>query len=413
MSAAATGDASCSAVSPAERQARILLTNLDAPGHPALCGAVSAVGAVAAVELLRAGGLTPMRATVLAERVQAAEDAVAGQLEAAERVGARFVCPGDPEWPEPLYALASAEPRAGVGGMPVGLWVRGPLRLGIGSQRTSQAAGRSAPWVQSVSMVGSRAASDYGLYVAGEIAAGLADASVRVVSGAAYGIDAAAHRGALAVPGGQTVAVLACGVDIAYPKSNEGLLSRIGADGLVVSENPIGSTPTRRRFLIRNRLVAALSVATVIVEATTRSGTTSTAEWAAACSRGVLAVPGPVTSALSAGTHAWIRDLNAGLVTDAADVLRHIQPIGSVPEPTPAPVGSDWRGVISDGAEAVLDAFPARADAGAAQLVTATGLPVGSVLAHLGELDLAGFVQRTDGGWRRTRRGQSISRPDG
>lgn len=372
----------------AERRARMVLTTVDLPGHPTLCAAVYEHGAETALRMLAKGSFTP-RTVDIAERLQAAEAALGEQLELAAAVGARYVCPGDPEWPPGLYDLGEADVRNGVGGMPIGLWVRGPLPLG-----TSETS------IESVAMIGSRAASDYGIFVAGEIAAGLADAGVRVVSGAAYGIDGAAHRGALAAAGGQTVAVLACGVDVAYPRSNDGLLGRIAADGLIVSESALGSTPTRRRFLIRNRLVAALAQATVIVEATTHSGTTSTAEWAAACSRYVLAVPGPVTSALSAGTHSWIRDLDAGLVTNADDVLRHVKPLGSVNEPARPPGSTDGRTRPSADAAVVLDAFPARAEVAVAQLRNETGLGLGAVLACLGELDLAGYVERTSSGWR-------------
>ncbi len=385
---------------PAERLARMVLTTFDAPGHPAICAAVLEHGPERALRSLAKGSFTP-RTVNIADRLQAAHDALDDQLELAAAAGARYVCPGDAEWPHGLYDLAEADARNGVGGMPIGLWLRGPLPLGP----TDDAH-------EAVAMIGSRAASDYGIYVAGEIAAGLADAGVRVVSGAAYGIDGAAHRGALAAAGGETVAVLACGVDVAYPRSNDGLLGRIAADGLIVSESALGSTPTRRRFLIRNRLVAALANATVIVEATTHSGTTSTAEWAVACSRAVLAVPGPVTSALSAGTHGWIRDFDAGLVTNADDVLRHVKPLGSVHEPRRGPGPGESRARLSDDATVVLDAFPARADVAVAQVRAKTGLDLGAVLARLAELDLAGFVERTPSGWRLSERERASIRAD-
>lgn len=388
------------ATTPAQRLARMILTTFDAPGHPALCAAVVEHGPERALAMLGKGAFTP-RTVDIGERIRLATEALDDQLGLAAAAGARYVCPGDAEWPGSLYDLAEADLRNGVGGMPVGLWLRGPLALGATSE---------AP--EAVAIIGSRAASDYGIYVAGEIAAGLADAGVRVISGAAYGIDGAAHRGALAASGGETVAVLACGVDVAYPRSNDGLLGRIAADGLVVSESALGSTPTRRRFLIRNRLVAALAHATVIVEATTHSGTTSTAEWAVACSRAVLAVPGPVTSALSAGTHSWIRDFDAGLVTNADDVLRHVKPLGSVREPLRQPGPAAGRGRLSADAAVVLDAFPARADVAVAQVRAETGLDLGAVLARLGELDLAGFVERTPSGWRLSDRERASIRAD-
>lgn len=401
-----TGHESDGPTTRADRRARMVLTTFDLPGHPALCSAVVEHGPQEALAMLGKGAFTP-RTVDVRGRLRMAAAAIGQQLELAAKAGARYVCPGDTEWPAGLNDLAEADARNGVGGMPIGLWLRGPLRLGGG-----MVDGAAEPAGEAVAMIGSRAASDYGIYVAGEIAAGVADAGVRVVSGAAYGIDGAAHRGALAAAGGQTVAVLACGVDVAYPRSNDGLLGRIAADGLVVSESALASTPTRRRFLIRNRLVAALAQATVIVEATTHSGTTSTAEWAVACSRSVLAVPGPVTSALSAGTHGWIRDFDAGLVTNADDVLRHVKPLGSVREPIRQPGPADGRAGLSDDAGMVLDAFPARSDVAVAQVRAETGLELRAVLARLGELDLAGFVERTPSGWRLSDRERASIRAD-
>jgi DNA processing protein len=173
---------------------------------------------------------------------------------------------------------------------------------------------------RSVAVVGARAASSYGLHVAQALGAALSERGATVVSGAAYGIDAAAHRGALQAGGAPTLAVLACGVDVAYPRGNDRLIAQIADSGLLVSELPPGSHPTRRRFLVRNRLIAALSLGTVVVEAALRSGSLATLERARLLDRHLMAVPGPVTSAMSAGCHAWLRD-GATCVTDAAQVL--------------------------------------------------------------------------------------------
>ena len=155
-------------------------------------------------------------------------------------------------------------------------------------------------------VVGSRASTAYGEHVASDLSEGLCRRGVAVVSGAAFGIDGAAHRAALAADG-CTVAVLAGGLDVPYPAGHSSLMYRIRAAGLLVSEYPPGIRPARHRFLARNRLVAALSGATVVVEAGLRSGAANTAAWARALGRVVCAVPGPVTSSASAGCHALIR----------------------------------------------------------------------------------------------------------
>jgi DNA processing protein len=159
--------------------------------------------------------------------------------------------------------------------------------------------------------------------VATEIAADLASRGWAIVSGAAYGIDAAAHVGALAVHG-VTIAVLASGPDIPYPREHRSLLADITAHGAVISEYPPGSRPTRLRFLARNRIIAALGCATIVVEAAPSSGSMNTARYATQLARPLMAVPGPVTSALSAGCHELISRHDAACVTSAADILAHV-----------------------------------------------------------------------------------------
>lgn len=180
--------------------------------------------------------------------------------------------------------------------------------------------------LRSVAIVGARSATPYGLSVASSLAADLAACGWVVVSGGAFGIDAAAHRGALTA-GGCTVAVLASGVDMPTPRSHAPLLARISASGLLVSERPLGYLPRAHDFLHRNRLIAALTRAVVVVEAGSRSGALHTANCASTLRRPVAAVPGPVTSALSVGTHRSIREGQAVLVTDVSDVLELLEPL--------------------------------------------------------------------------------------
>ncbi len=253
-----------------------------------------------------------------------------------------------------------------------------------------------------VAVVGARASTEYGNEVAGDIAADLAEAGVTVISGAAYGIDAAAHRGALAVRG-PTVAVLACGADVTYPRGHDALLGRIADQGLVVSEAPPGDHPTKVRFLARNRLIAALASAVLVVEAAWRSGALNTLNWAGSLQRPGLAVPGPVTSALSAGVHHAIRERRADLVTSGAEVRDVLAPLG-----TPAVPGASGWGLgerrPDDGldpvARAVLESLPATGAVPTATAAAAAGTSEAAALRVLGGLLATGLVERTGDGWR-------------
>jgi DNA processing protein len=253
---------------------------------------------------------------------------------------------------------------------------------------------------RSVALVGSRASTAYGEHVAGDLAHRLGERGWTVVSGGAYGIDAAAHRGALAA-GAPTVAVLACGVDRVYPSGNGALLERIAQDGLVVSEWPPGAAPHRHRFLVRNRLIAALTRGTVVVEAAARSGARATARRASRLGRPVMAVPGPVTSAMSVGCHELVRDreLGAVLVTSAAHVLEEVGRLGE--DLAPSPDGTtDLRDDLSDVARRVLDACPVRRGVSPERLAAVAGCGVVEVLQVLPALEIAGLVQWTGTGWR-------------
>jgi DNA processing protein len=283
--------------------------------------------------------------------------------------------PGDDEWPAGLDDLVAP---------PYCLWVRGRLNLGDVSGR-------------SVAVVGARAATGYGVHVAKELGAGLAERDFAVVSGAAYGIDGAAHEGALAVEG-VTIAVVAGGVDRAYPAGHASLLERIRADGLVISEVPPGAAPTKWRFLSRNRVIATLTQGTVVVEAGLRSGSRNTARLAGDHLRVTCAVPGPVTSAVSAGCHELIRE-GAILVTDAAEVAEAVGPIGEL-----AP---HKQGILLPGDDLapnhakVLAGLPARKALTSEALARLTGLSGGEVRSALGVLDSDGLVVRQGEGWRR------------
>jgi DNA processing protein len=303
------------------------------------------------------------------------------------RDGIRLVGPADPEWPAALDELGPARPYA--------LWLRGQVDLRLACLR-------------SVSIVGSRAATGYGTHVTREIAADLGERGWAIVSGGAYGIDAAAHRGALAT-GATTVAVLACGVDYPYPAGHADLFADIARQGLIVSEWPPGRHPARLRFLIRNRTIAALTGGTVIVEAGERSGALNTARHAAQLGRPLMAVPGPVTSAQSAGCHRIIRDWGATCVTRADDIIEMLSPLGSenpattggAPNAAGPPRGAaPSRDELDHDSARVLDAFPARGAAGTSTIAAEAGVDLDTVLHCLGLLAGVGFIERGDRGWR-------------
>jgi DNA processing protein len=246
-----------------------------------------------------------------------------------------------------------------------------------------------------VAVVGARSCSAYGAQVARSLTRDLAAAGVTVVSGLARGVDGEAHRGALE-GGGITVAVLGCGIDRDYPRSHSDLARRIVATGAVVSEYPAGVEPAPWRFPARNRIIAGLALATVVVEARERSGALITADFALELGRDVFAVPGEITSALSAGTNELLRQ-GAAPLTSVRDVLGAI---GVETEASPRLASlSDEAGelltLLADGAR------------GADELVRLAGRPTGEVAAALVELELAGLVGQAEGAYRRFSRGRS------
>ncbi|MEU8776428.1 DNA-processing protein DprA [Streptomyces sp. NPDC048606] len=292
--------------------------------------------------------------------------------------GGRFVCPGSPEWPTQLDDLGDARP--------VGLWLRGTPNL-----RT---------WaLRSVAVVGARACTPYGAHMAQTLAAGLTERGWVVVSGAAYGIDAAAHRGALGA-GGATAAVLACGVDVAYPRGHAALLDGIARQGLVLGELPPGSHPTASRFVLRNRVIAALTRGTVVVEAAHRSGSLVTARRAQRLGRLTMGVPGPATSGLSTGVHELLRG-EAALVTDPAEIIELVGEMGELAPERRGPVLP--RDLLGRECARVLEALPAGRPVDLDEIALAAGTGTDEVIGRLYELHSLGFVERQGDGWRLTR----------
>ncbi|MGV0851037.1 DNA-processing protein DprA [Mycolicibacterium phlei] len=362
------------------------LSRVVEPPCPALTALVSRVGAVEAAERVRraeAGEEVNRQAEARRDIDCAAED-----LEVLYRLGGRLVTTEDDEWPllafssfggAPDRLRAQAHP-------PLVLWTVGPAAL-------DEIAYRAA------ALVGTRAATSYGEFVAADLATGLAEREVAVVSGGAYGIDGAAHRAALAADG-VTVAVLACGVDVPYPAGHAALLRRIGEHGLVLSEYPPGIRPARHRFLTRNRLVAALAGATVVVEAGARSGAANTAAWGRVLGRQVCAVPGPVTSAASVGCHVLLRG-GAQIVTRAEDVVEYVGHIGELAPEQERP--SSPLDELSDTERRVYEALPGRGGRTAEEVAVASGLPVRQVLGPLAGLEMQGLVVNRDGRWKLAR----------
>lgn len=312
-------------------------------------------------------------------------DCAGADLELLAARGGRLVTSDDDEWPHLAFASfgpGTSDRREGL--PPLALWVVGPARLDEIADR-------------SVAIVGTRACTAYGEQLAADLTAGLTEVDFAIVSGAAYGIDGAAHRAALACDA-VTVAVLAAGLDVPYPAGHSALLHRISATGAVVSEYPPGVRPARHRFLTRNRLVAALSRTTVVVEAGLRSGAANTASWAAALGRPVCAMPGPVTSAASAGCHEMLRSGTAELVTRAAHVIELAGRCGELatdPEHPRTPLDD-----LGETEKRVYEALPGRGCMTLEEIALGAALPVTQVLGPLALLELGGLVENREGTWR-------------
>ncbi len=379
-----------------ERQARIALSFLAEPGDQVLGALLRLVSAAEILRIVLTGadlGLIDLNSLGEGAPASAAAALAVGRvvermrsrigllpspsrLEGWDGLGLRLVCPDEPEWPSQLDDLGD--------GRPLVLWLRGAGDLRFACLR-------------SAAVVGSRAATAYGSMVATELAADLAARSVTPISGGAYGVDACAHRGALSA-GGSTIAVLACGLSFGYPKGHTELFATISETGVMVSESPPDKAPNRPGFLVRNRLIAALSRGTVVVEAALRSGALNTARHANELNRPVMAVPGPITSLQSVGCHELIRDWGASCVTSAADVIELITPIGEVPGGPGRPaVPSEYLDPVTAG---VLRCMSGRAGRGEATIATLAGVDLDTAMRCLGLLAASGYVERCEKGWR-------------
>jgi DNA processing protein len=396
-----------------ERYAWAALTYLAEPCDPWLAALVRECGAARALAAIRVGRFPSGRRREAAERAMARwrlrlagvpePDEVAGQL----ATGLRLITASDAEWPDGLADLGDSQPYA--------IWLRGTATdLGALCRR-------------SVAIVGSRAATAYGTYMAAELAASLAARGWTVISGGAYGVDGAAHRGAQAARG-PTIAVMACGIDRAYPVGHTDLLDGVAMAGAVISEWPPGQGTARLRFLVRNRVIAAITRGCLVVEAGRRSGALNTARHARDLGRPLMAMPGPVTSDLSAGCHSVIRDWQATLVTSADEAIEALDRIGDVmaggpshppssppsqaPAALPFDVPTAWsprdrpalgdlaRDALDREAAAVLDALPVRGGLPTSDIAARAALEPATVLARLAVLAVFGLAERTERGWR-------------
>ena len=342
-----------------ERSARIALACVTRPQDAAVAAAIKEQGVIAVAEQ------------------RAKNFDVDSIMAATQRAGARIVMPGDLEWPTQLNDLDDEAPLA--------LWVVGDADLRLLA-------------VRSIAVVGARASTSYGETVCRRWCGEFEEAGFSVVSGGAYGIDAAAHRGILDA-GGVTACVLACGVDVAYPRAHEGLLARIADGGVLISEAPPGTQVRRHAFLSRNRIIPALTRATLVVEAAARSGTMSTARHAESIGRPVLAVPGPVSAVMSHGCLDLIAAGTARVARDAADVLAAAT--GKSAEHSAPTRDLD---ALDQVQRVVLEELPRRSRVSPSQIALRAGLPIPVVLAALGALRSRGWAEcDSSGGWRVSR----------
>lgn len=355
-----------------DRDALIALAHIAEPADAVIGGLVDDLGPMAVVDLIATEASGLRNGPALRARLERVDLALARSQ--AEQGDIRIVDRTHPQWPHRLDDLGVRRPFA--------LWCRGPLDIDAGLAR-------------SVAVVGARASTGYGEAVCRTWCAVLVDHGLTVASGGAYGIDAAAHRATLTA-GGRTCCVLAGGVDVPYPRGHTHLISTIAGRGLVLSESPLGEQVRRQRFLTRNRLIACLTSATLVVEAAHRSGSLATAHAAAELNRPVLVVPGPVTSPMSAGCHRLLREGSATVAATPDDVLEMVSEIGAhLPAEPPRSIRDD----LSTTESRVLDAFPAHAAAGFHELMLSTGLPVDDIAAAIGPLLRRGLIASRGHGW--------------
>jgi DNA processing protein len=396
--------------------ARAYLSRVAEPASLPVWALVRRAGPVDAARAIRAGIAGDKVLEATAARAAAADPG--SDLEVAQRHGIRLVVPESEEWPH--FGLAALEHsgaqrlamlgkpdfrtrrESGEPIPPLALWAKGDADL-------------ASLAVRSAAIVGSRAATAYGERVAGDLAFGLAQLGLGVVSGGAYGIDAAAHRGALAA-GGVTVLISAGGLDRPYPSGNAQLFGRVAESGLLLSESPPGAAPQRQRFLSRNRLIAALATGTVVVEAARRSGALNTANHCLELGRPVMAVPGPVSSPMSGGCHDLLRREGCGvrLVTSVDEVLEVVgRPGEGALGGGGAVAERDDTAAVLDELDAtarrVFDGLPARRASGIEEISLASGVAAREVLRVLPVLELSGLVEAVAEGYR-IRRSRSPTR---
>lgn len=387
--------------------ARAFLNRVAEPASVPLWMAVRRDGPVAVARAIREGRAGSLVSPAVAARAATADPY--GDLEAAQRHGARLVVPESAEWPHFAFSAleAAGERRArrwldgdrqpsdsGEPVPPLALWIKGALDL-------------ASVGVRAVAIVGARASTPYGEEVTRSFASELAERQFTVVSGGAYGIDAAAHRSALAATG-DTVLVSAGGLDNPYPAGNATLYEQVAETGLCISESPPGCAPRRRRFLTRNRLIAALATGTIVVEAARRSGAINTANHCVELGRPLMAIPGPVTSGLSAGCH-WLIARERGparLVATVNDVLEVVGSSRDVlteadPERRDGFGLAERLDALDPEARQLFDGFPARAWTDVDRLASAGDLAPLAVIRALPMLELAGLIEASDRGYRR------------
>ena len=372
------------------RFARVALSYLVEPGNRALWTRVAEHGPVRVLSGLCEQGGDRLRELAGARLATGDPRTTAEEtLRRTHRLGARVVVPEDDEWPHQLDQLIticaeSGNPIDRDAAPPLCLWVRGPWRVDEALER-------------SVAVVGARAATAYGEHTARRLGYELAEREWSVVSGGAYGVDANAHRGALAAAG-VTVVVLACGLDRPYPVSHTSLFERVAEAGLLVSEWPPGAEPFRHRFLIRNRVIAAATRGTVLVEANARSGARQTLHRAGQLGRSRMVVPGPITSAMSLGCHEELRQPGVSLVASVGHVLEEVGRVGA--DLAPVPRGPEYaRDRLDPAEQRLVEALLLRKPLPAEAVAARAGVPLREAMRLLPSLALRGFARRDEAGF--------------
>lgn len=356
------------------REAFFMLAHLCEPADSAVKKALTLSPPDRVIHELLAGRIKPASQASFAARFSQFD--LGQELEYTEQIRASFITRGEVGWPRQLNVLGPDEPWV--------LWSLGSADFRLLA-------------LQSLAIVGTRACTPYGQQVAFNWAAEIADRGVTIVSGGAVGVDIAAHKGALSV-GSPTLCVLAGGVQARYPASNEHIFHQIMDNGVIISESPPKESPRRQRFLTRNRIIASLTQATLIVEASRRSGTASTASWAELIHRPIFGVPGSVYSSASEGIHAMMSEGRAMLVHSPTDVLQLIN-IGNVHTPSSKAV-TDWRSLTQPELD-VWESLPKKGQALAADVAARCGLSFPEVTALLTELNLKNMASFDGFFWRR------------